>query len=83
MKHSGDWHWVTGETAAFEDLRGNHGGLGGPQTQPFLLSPSTLTVPNEQLVGAASIHRLLVGWLMELQAVGSPAGKTELHESPL
>ena len=26
-----------GEVAAFEELIGSHGGLGGPQTEPFIL----------------------------------------------
>ena len=29
-----------GEVAAFEELIGSHGGLGGPQTEPFILHPS-------------------------------------------
>ena len=33
---------LTGEVAAFEELVGCHGGLGGPQTQPFVLYPSDL-----------------------------------------
>ena len=28
-----------GEVAAFEELIGSHGGLGGPQTEPFILHP--------------------------------------------
>ena len=45
---------------AFEELISFHGGLGGPQTRPFLLYPATLPPPDEQLVGAASVHRVLV-----------------------
>ena len=29
-----------GEVAAFEELIGSHGGLGGPQTEPFILHPT-------------------------------------------
>ena len=29
-----------GEVAAFEELVGSHGGLGGPQTEPFILHPT-------------------------------------------
>ena len=29
-----------GEVAAFEELIGSHGGLGGPQTEPFILHPA-------------------------------------------
>ena len=31
---------VTGEVPAFEELVGNHGGLGGSQREPFLLYPA-------------------------------------------
>ena len=47
---------------AFEELISFHGGLGGPQTRPFLLYPHTLPLPDEPLVGAASVHEVLVGW---------------------
>jgi hypothetical protein len=47
---------------AFEELISFHGGLGGPQTQPFLLFPVELPMPSEPIVGAASVHRLLSGW---------------------
>ena len=33
------------EVAAFEDQVSSHGGLGGPQTHPFLLYPTELTAP--------------------------------------
>jgi uncharacterized membrane protein YvlD (DUF360 family) len=62
---------ATGDTAAFEDLLGNHGGLGGTQTQPFLLFPSTLPLPDEPLVGAASVHQLLVRWLKDVGAANA------------
>ena len=32
-----------GEVAAFEELIGSHGGLGGPQTEPFILHPTEWT----------------------------------------
>jgi uncharacterized membrane protein YvlD (DUF360 family) len=50
------------EGCAFEELISFHGGMGGPQTRPFLLAPVELPLPDEPLVGAASIHRLLKGW---------------------
>jgi hypothetical protein len=53
----------TGEGAAFEEQIGFHGGLGGPQTQPFLLFPSILPLADEPLVGAAAVHRVLKGWV--------------------
>jgi len=52
---------------AFEELISFHGGLGGPQTRPFVLSPVDLPYPAEPLIGAASIHGLLRGWRKSLQ----------------
>ncbi len=47
---------------AFEELISFHGGLGGPQTQPFLIYPAELPVPPDAIVGAARVHEVLVGW---------------------
>src|SRR5581483_2119136 len=52
---------------AFEELISFHGGLGGPQTRPFLLYPAELPIPSEPLVGAAHVHEVLVGWRRLLQ----------------
>jgi uncharacterized membrane protein YvlD (DUF360 family) len=65
------------EGCAFEELISFHGGIGGPQTRPFVLHPVELGVPDEPLVGAASIHALLTGWRRELQQRATePAGAT-------
>lgn len=56
---------VADEGAAFEDLIGFHGGLGGKQSHPFVLAPAGLTQPGTPLVGARSIHELLKSWLRE------------------
>ncbi|MBB4754180.1 alkaline phosphatase family protein [Actinoplanes lobatus] len=53
---------VSQEVAAFEELIGCHGGMGGAQSRPMLIHPRTLTVPAE-LIGADAVHRVLVGWL--------------------
>jgi uncharacterized membrane protein YvlD (DUF360 family) len=50
------------EGCAFEELISFHGGMGGPQTQPFLLHPVHLELPREPLVGAEAINELLRGW---------------------
>jgi hypothetical protein len=55
------------EGCAFEELISFHGGMGGPQTRPFVLHPVTLPGPTEPLVGAASVHDLLLGWRRGLQ----------------
>ncbi|HSL64595.1 MAG TPA: phage holin family protein, partial [Gaiellaceae bacterium] len=38
------------EGCAFEELISFHGGLGGPQTRPFILHPVSLPVPDEPIV---------------------------------
>ncbi|HMJ01401.1 MAG TPA: phage holin family protein [Conexibacter sp.] len=54
------------EVAAFEELVGSHGGLGGGQAHPFVLHPAELPWPDEDVVGAEAVHRLLCGWLARL-----------------
>ena len=50
------------EGCAFEELISFHGGLGGPQTRPFVMHPVELPVPSEPIIGAAAVHELLSGW---------------------
>jgi uncharacterized membrane protein YvlD (DUF360 family) len=52
-----------GEVAAFEELVGSHGGLGGTQSFPFVFHPAGLEWPADEVVGAESVHRVLRGWL--------------------
>ncbi len=54
------------EGCAFEELISFHGGLGGPQTRPFILHPERLTMPDEPVLGAAGVHAVLSGWRREL-----------------
>jgi hypothetical protein len=53
----------TGEVAAFEELVGSHGGLGGPQTHPFVLYPVMLPIDPGPIVGAAALHTQLKTWV--------------------
>lgn len=61
-----------GEVAAFEELVGCHGGLGGWQTRPMLVHPADWTVDEDLtaasglLFGAEAVHRQLVRWLEAL-----------------
>ena len=54
------------EGCAFEELISFHGGIGGPQTRPFVFYPISLEPPEEPLVGAAAVHDVLVGWRQAL-----------------
>ena len=58
------------EGCAFEELISFHGGLGGPQTRPFVLYPSSFQLRDEPIVGAAAVHGLLRGWRQQLQGAG-------------
>jgi uncharacterized membrane protein YvlD (DUF360 family) len=54
------------EVAAFEELVGSHGGLGGGQAHPFVLFPRELPWPDEDVVGAGALHHVMRGWLAGL-----------------
>ncbi len=63
---------ATDEVAAFEELVGSHGGLGGWQTRATLIYPAHWRVDPElrdrfgRLVGAEIVHRQFVRWLEDL-----------------
>ncbi|WP_209446302.1 phage holin family protein [Streptomyces sp. MZ04] len=64
-----------GEVLAFEEQIGSHGGLGGAQGHPFLLSPLSLSAPLEngrELVGAERVHDVLRRWLGEFRGPEIP-----------
>lgn len=64
----------TDEVAAFEHQVSSHGGLGGPQTRPFVIYPADVSDPSAPIEGPAALHRVLKGWLRELgQPVEVPA----------
>ena len=56
------------EGCAFEELISFHGGMGGPQTRPFILAPVELPLPDRPIVGAAEVHGLLQSWRYHGQA---------------
>jgi len=51
------------EVAAFEGLVACHGGLGGWQDRGMVVHPADLPMPEDMVVGADALHRVLVGWL--------------------
>jgi uncharacterized membrane protein YvlD (DUF360 family) len=55
-----------GEVAAFEELVGSHGGLGGTQSHPLVLHPADLPWPDDEVIGAEAIHHILRRWLAAL-----------------
>ena len=55
----------TNEVAAFEELIGSHGGLGGWQTQPFLLFPAAWEMDHDEILGAEKLFKVLKAWVSE------------------
>jgi hypothetical protein len=58
------------EVYAFEGLVGNHGGLGGWQTEAVLLHPQEYKVDKRHIThgrirGAHTVHEILVDWLKQ------------------
>lgn len=72
FQHTGDLVIIskydpsTRETSAFEELIGHHGGLGGLQTQPFLLIPASFSI-SEPITNAKEMHNALKEWQKQLQ----------------
>jgi hypothetical protein len=58
---------ATSQVVSFEELVGSHGGLGGPQGEPFIAHPADLPLNEGPLVGAPAVHRQLRRWLSDLQ----------------
>ena len=68
------------DACAFEELISFHGGLGGPQSRPFIMCPVDFPLPVDPIVGAEAVHGVLLGWRRMLQPVATrpsaPAGQT-------
>jgi hypothetical protein len=72
----------TGEVAAFEELVGSHGGMGGTQSHPFVLHPARLAPPADPVVGAEQLHLLLRRWLATLGHEAFREPFVPVHERP-
>lgn len=83
--HNGDITVIStlypdGTVAAMEELVGNHGGMGGEQTDAFLFHPSGFQVPNTQnsadVFGILDARRgLAVDLAAQQQAATTPRGR--------
>ena len=72
-----------GEVAAFEELIGSHGGLGGPQTEPFILHPTEWQLDEDVPLGAPAIYRNIRRWLGSVGIeLGKPGGPTTGPSTP-
>ena len=61
----------TQEMPGFENQVSHHGGMGGPQSYPFLLRPTTLPYDGTPIVGAENVHHLLRRWREQAQGMPS------------
>ena len=57
------------EVAAFEELIGSHGGLGGGQSKPFIMYPSHWKLEEEEIIGAEHLHRILKDEIKSIQKI--------------
>ncbi|WP_239309362.1 MULTISPECIES: phage holin family protein [unclassified Frankia] len=91
MDHVGDIVVVsrvdpgTREVAAFEELVGCHGGIGGDQTRAVLLYPAAWPAPGGPIEGPDAIHRQLIQWLEQLglRRDPFPAARTAENDQSL
>jgi hypothetical protein len=75
---------ATEEVAAFEELIGSHGGLGGPQTEAFLIVPADWATPEAPVVGSVAVNELLHGWIAAERdaAAAAEAGPVDTPAPP-
>jgi hypothetical protein len=70
------------EGAAFEELIGFHGGLGGKQSHPFIMYPKVFEPPEEPIVGAMTVHRVFKSWLAAVHSGDVPPPWTVPEADP-
>jgi len=73
---------VNDEVAAFEELVGSHGGLGGWQTDAVLVHPARWPVTESELDGPDAVHRQLIEWLAMLGLRTQPPALEPFAEQP-
>ncbi|MFI5909612.1 alkaline phosphatase family protein [Dactylosporangium sp. NPDC051541] len=88
MAHVGDLVVVsrvdagTDEVAAFEELVGSHGGIGGWQTEAILVYPAEWPLRAAPPPGAVAVHLQLVAWL-EALGLRAPMPVPPAHDKDL
>jgi hypothetical protein len=70
----------TQQVAAFEELIGSHGGLGGPQTRPMILYPADWEFDTE-IVGADAVYTQLRSWMKTATPENAVVDPDELIEA--
>jgi len=67
------------QVAAFEELIGSHGGLGGPQTEALLLFPADWEI-DQEIVGAPAVYDQLHQWMKVATADNAVMDPDDLAE---
>ena len=68
------------EVAAFEELIGSHGSLGGAQSNPFILHPSEWDLEKEEIVGAENVYRVFKREMANISAKSSETKQNDKNE---
>ena len=58
---------LTGRLTGFENQVGHHGGVGGPQSFPFLMYPSKFSISAQPIVGSEALYDVLRSWQKSIQ----------------
>lgn len=56
------------EVYAYEELIGCHGGMGGYQTEPFVLYPAEFELDSEHMIGATAVYHQFKAWQKKYQS---------------
>ncbi len=81
--HSGDvvvngrYHPADGFVESFEEMVGAHGGLGGAQTEAFLMAPRNWPLPSTTMHSPEEIHQVFVRWRDTIAAGREPSGRVD------
>jgi putative membrane protein len=65
-----DYDPISQNTSAFEELFGHHGGLGGLQTEAFVLYPSIFHF-DHPVLDSVEMHKTLCQWQREIRKIDS------------
>ncbi len=64
----GAWLEERGRLVVMEEQVSSHGGLGGPQTEPFILLPADWGVSPMDLESPEALHRVLARELARIRS---------------
>jgi hypothetical protein len=70
---NGHYDAATNQVITFEEMVGTHGGLGGPQTEGFVLHPSTWPMEHD-ITNAEQLFGVFAGWRDDLAGGRDPGG---------